>query len=61
MRLIKAGRCAAVSGYGGVWGGIGIAFALFALFPNWLSSLPRSGGWMNTVKIVFGFVELRWR
>jgi len=28
------------------------------LFPNWLSSLPKSGGWMNTVKIVFGFIEL---
>jgi len=37
---------------------LGLPFALFALFPNWLSSLPRSGGWMNTVKIVFGFVEL---
>jgi thiol:disulfide interchange protein len=37
---------------------LGLPFALFALFPNWLQSLPRSGGWMNTVKIVFGFVEL---
>jgi thiol:disulfide interchange protein DsbD len=37
---------------------LGLPFALFALFPNWLSSLPRSGGWMNTVKIVFGFLEL---
>ena len=37
---------------------LGLPFALFALFPNWLSSLPKSGGWMNTVKIVFGFVEL---
>jgi len=37
---------------------LGLPFALFALFPNWLSSLPRSGGWMNTVKIVFGFIEL---
>src|SRR5258708_2702830 len=37
---------------------LGLPFALFALFPHWLQSLPRSGGWMNTVKIVFGFVEL---
>ncbi len=37
---------------------LGLPFALFALFPSWLQSLPRSGGWMNTVKITFGFVEL---
>ncbi|HXD79335.1 MAG TPA: thioredoxin family protein [Puia sp.] len=37
---------------------LGLPFALFALFPNWLRSLPRSGGWMNTLKIVFGFIEL---
>ena len=37
---------------------LGLPFALFALFPNWLQSLPRSGSWMQTVKIVFGFVEL---
>ena len=37
---------------------LGLPFALFALFPNWLQSLPRSGSWMNTVKIVFGFIEL---
>jgi thiol:disulfide interchange protein len=37
---------------------LGLPFAIFALFPKWLSSLPRSGGWMNTVKIVFGFIEL---
>lgn len=43
-------------------GGFGLAlampFALFALFPNWLNSLPKSGGWLNTVKVVLGFVEL---
>ena len=37
---------------------LGLPFALFALFPNWLKSLPKSGGWMNTVKIVFGFIEV---
>jgi thiol:disulfide interchange protein len=43
---------------GGFGLALGLPFALFALFPNWLSSLPKSGGWMNTVKIVFGFIEL---
>ena len=37
---------------------LGLPFGLFALFPRWLSSLPRSGSWMNTVKIVFAFIEL---
>jgi cytochrome c biogenesis protein CcdA/thiol-disulfide isomerase/thioredoxin len=35
-----------------------IPFTLFALFPGWLSSLPRSGGWLNKVKVVLGFLEL---
>ncbi len=35
-----------------------IPFTLFALFPQWLKSLPKSGGWLNTVKVVFGFLEL---
>ena len=37
---------------------IGLPFALFALFPNMLNSLPKSGGWLNTVKVFFGFLEL---
>jgi len=37
---------------------LGLPFGLFALFPNWLQSLPRSGGWMTDVKIVLGFIEL---
>lgn len=37
---------------------LGLPFALFALFPNWLQSLPRSGGWMTDVKVILGFVEL---
>ena len=35
-----------------------IPFALFAAFPQWLSSLPKSGGWLNAVKVVLGFLEL---
>lgn len=33
-------------------------FVLFAMFPNWLESLPKSGSWMNVVKVLLGFVEL---
>ncbi|GAB3732987.1 protein-disulfide reductase DsbD family protein [Spirosoma lituiforme] len=35
-----------------------IPFTLFAAFPQWLKSLPRSGGWLNSVKVVLGFLEL---
>jgi thiol:disulfide interchange protein DsbD len=40
--------------------GIGLAFpfGLFAAFPSWLNSLPQSGGWLNSVKVVLGFLEL---
>lgn len=37
---------------------IALPFMLFALFPAWLQSLPKSGGWMNTVKVSLGFLEL---
>ena len=37
---------------------LALPFALFALFPNWLNSLPKSGGWLNTTKVVLGFLEL---
>jgi thiol:disulfide interchange protein DsbD len=37
---------------------LGLPFALFAMFPHWLQSLPRSGGWMTDVKVILGFVEL---
>jgi len=37
---------------------LGFPFALFAMFPNWLKSLPKSGGWMTNVKVVLGFIEL---
>jgi len=33
-------------------------FTLFALFPGWLNNLPKSGGWLNSVKVVLGFLEL---
>ena len=37
---------------------LALPFALFALFPNLLSSLPKSGGWLNTTKVILGFLEL---
>ena len=37
---------------------LAIPFALFALFPSWLRNLPKSGGWLNSVKVVLGFLEL---
>jgi len=57
---------AAVNGgiSGPFWGMFGFAsalalpFGLFAAFPGWLNSLPKSGGWLNSVKVVLGFLEL---
>jgi thiol:disulfide interchange protein len=37
---------------------LALPFTLFAIFPQWLQSLPKSGGWMNTVKVTLGFIEL---
>ena len=37
---------------------LALPFTLFALFPSWLKSLPKSGGWLNTVKVVLGFLEV---
>ncbi|MDD5184645.1 MAG: cytochrome c biogenesis protein CcdA [Paludibacter sp.] len=37
---------------------LSIPFSLFALFPSWLKTMPRSGGWLNSVKVVLAFLEL---
>lgn len=37
---------------------LSIPFSLFAIFPSWLESMPKSGGWLNSVKVVLGFLEL---
>lgn len=37
---------------------LAIPFSLFAIFPSWLESMPKSGGWLNSVKVVLGFIEL---
>ena len=46
------------AGMAGFGVALGLPFALFALFPGIMSSLPKSGGWLNTVKVILGFLEL---
>ena len=46
------------AGMGGFGLALGLPFALFAMFPNMLESLPKSGGWLNTIKVSLGFIEL---
>ncbi len=45
-------------GIGGFGLAIALPFALFAMFPGWLNSLPRSGSWLTSVKVVLGFIEV---
>ena len=45
-------------GMGGFGLALALPFAIFALFPQWLNAIPKSGGWLTSVKIVLGFVEL---
>ena len=54
----EGGAWQLTAGMGGFGLGLALPFALFALFPKWLQSLPKSGGWLNTVKVVLGFIEL---
>ena len=57
--LTKNGGAIQLSfGMGGFGLGLALPFALFAMFPNWLNSLPKSGGWLTSVKVVLGFLEL---
>ncbi|MDE5968845.1 MAG: sulfite exporter TauE/SafE family protein, partial [Muribaculaceae bacterium] len=45
-------------GMGGFALGLALPFSIFALFPSMLKEMPKSGGWLNTVKVVLGFIEL---
>jgi thiol:disulfide interchange protein DsbD len=45
-------------GMGGFALALALPFSLFAIFPTWLKGMPRSGGWLNSVKVVLGFLEL---
>lgn len=47
-----------IAGMAGFAFALALPFALFAAFPAWLHSLPKSGGWLNSVKVVLGFLEL---
>lgn len=54
----NGGAIQLTAGMSGFGLGLALPFALFALFPGWLRSLPKSGGWLNSVKVVLGFLEL---
>ncbi len=54
----EGGALQLTAGMTGFGFALALPFALFALFPNALNALPKSGGWMTTVKVVLGFLEL---
>ncbi|MEO7978482.1 cytochrome c biogenesis protein CcdA [Flavobacterium sp.] len=59
--LVEAATNGVVGPIVGMFGfslALSLPFMLFAMFPGWLNSLPKSGGWLNTVKVVLGFLEL---
>lgn len=60
--LVEAARGASylgpIMGMTGFALALALPFGLFAAFPGWLNSLPKSGGWLNSVKVVLGFLEL---
>lgn len=59
--LVQAASTGGIAPIVGMFGfslAMALPFMLFALFPSWLQTLPKSGGWLNTVKVVLGFLEL---
>lgn len=58
VEAASKGGLAPIVGMFGFSLALALPFMLFALFPGWLNSLPRSGGWLNTVKVFLGFLEL---
>ncbi len=60
--LVEAASTGALAGpFFGMFGfslALALPFGLFAAFPGWLNTLPKSGGWLNSVKVVLGFLEL---
>ena len=59
--LVQAASQAGIAPIVGMLGfslAIALPFTLFAAFPGWMNSLPKSGGWLNSVKVVLGFLEL---
>ncbi len=58
VQAASKGGIAPIIGMLGFSSALALPFMLFAMFPGWLHSLPKSGGWLNTVKVVLGFLEL---
>ena len=58
VEAADGGRLAPATGMFGFALALALPFGLFSAFPSWLQSLPKSGGWMTTIKVVLGFVEL---
>jgi thiol:disulfide interchange protein len=58
VEAASKGGIAPIIGMFGFSLALALPFMLFAMFPGWLHSLPKSGGWLNTVKVVLGFLEL---
>jgi thiol:disulfide interchange protein DsbD len=58
VQAASKGGIAPIVGMLGFSLALALPFMLFAMFPGWLNSLPKSGGWLNTVKVVLGFLEL---
>ncbi len=58
VQAASQGGIAPIVGMLGFSLAIAIPFGLFALFPGWMNSLPKSGGWLNSVKVVLGLLEL---
>ncbi|MCF6133398.1 protein-disulfide reductase DsbD family protein [Flavobacterium wongokense] len=58
VQSASKGGIAPIVGMLGFSSALALPFMLFAMFPSWLHSLPKSGGWLNTVKVSLGFLEL---
>ncbi|MDG1429246.1 MAG: cytochrome c biogenesis protein CcdA [Crocinitomicaceae bacterium] len=58
VEAASKGGIAPVVGMFGFSFALALPFTLFAIFPGWLNSMPQSGGWLNTVKVFLGFLEL---
>lgn len=56
--LVESATIGGIAPFVGMFGfslALALPFALFAAFPGWMNSLPKSGGWLNTVKVFLGF------
>src|SRR5690625_208460 len=58
VQAASAGGIAPIVGMTGFSFALAIPFGLFALFPGWMNTMPKSGGWLNSVKVVLGMLEL---